>query len=374
MKLCVIIPCYNHVTTVAAAVHGARMHCPVIVIDDGSTVPLPELPGCTLHRLDRNLGKGAALRAGLQLASELGYTHAITMDADGQHFPEDLPRFLEAASAHPAALLVGVRDFIAAGCPTHRRRSNAVSTFWFWTETGVRLPDTQCGFRCYPLPLASQVKARSGRYAFELEFMVRASWMGTPLIPVPVKCTYAPDQIRQSHFRPVRDLAHITFMNIGLVAQSWTVPRSLRMAWSRGETIPFRRALSEFFGENAHEPWRLSLAVGLGLFLGIAPLWGFQTVATAVAAHWLRLNKATAVLASNISIPPVLPLILYAALALGHWMFTGQALDFAAREMTKARALDYVWHWFVGSLVLASVVAAIGIGTTYALLRLNHKR
>lgn len=373
MKPCVVIPCYNHVATVEAVVRGAQSHCPVIVVDDGSTVSLPKLPDCTVHRLERNSGKGAALWAGFQLASELGYTHVITMDADGQHFPEDLPKFLEAARANPEAMLVGVRDFIAAGCPTHRRRSNAVSTFWFWTETGVRLGDTQCGFRCYPLALTRQLKARSGRYAFELEFMVRASWMGAPLVPVSVKCTYAPDQIRHSHFRPVRDLAHITFMNIGLVAQSWTVPRALRVAWSRGEKTSFRRALAEFFGENAHEPWRMSLAVGLGLFLGIAPLWGFQTLATAVAAHWLRLNKAIAVLASNISIPPVLPFILYAALALGHWMFTGKLVDFTAKEMTKAMVLDYLWHWFVGSLVLASLVAAVGIGTTYTLARMTRK-
>ncbi len=374
MKLCVIIPCYNHVATVAEVARGAQAHCPVIVIDDGSTVPLPELPGCTLHRLARNSGKGAALRAGFQLASDLGYTHAITMDSDGQHFPQDLPKFLQAARAHPEAMLIGVRDFIAAGCPTHRRRSNAVSTFWFWTETGVRLGDTQCGFRCYPLALTRQLRARSGRYAFELEFMVRASWMGTPLIPVSVKCTYAPDQIRQSHFRPVRDLAHITFMNIGLVAQSWTVPKSLRAAWSRGEKTSFRRAMSEFFSEHAHEPWRMSLAVGLGLFLGIAPMWGVQTIATAVAAHWLRLNKAIAVLASNISIPPVLPFILYAALALGHWLFTGQMIDFKAREMTKAVVLDYLSYWFVGSLLLATIVGALGVAATYTLARMTRKK
>lgn len=373
MKPCVIIPCYNHAATVAQVVRGAQAHCPVIVVDDGSTVPLPALAGCQIHRLERNSGKGAALRAGFQLASELGYTHVITMDADGQHFPEDLPKFLEAARTNPDAMLVGVRDFIAAGCPTHRRRSNAVSTFWFWTETGVRLGDTQCGFRCYPLALTRQLKARSGRYAFELEFMVRASWMSTPLVAVPVKCTYAPDQIRQSHFRPVRDLAHITLMNIGLVAQSWTVPRPLRVAWSRGERTSFRRAIAEFFGENAHEPWRLAFAVGLGLFLGIAPMWGFQTLATAVAAHWLRLNKAIAVLASNISIPPVLPFILYAALALGHWMFTGQMVDFTAKEMTKSVVLDYLWHWFVGSLVLATMVASVGICTTYTLARMTRK-
>ena len=143
----------------------ARAHCPVLVVDDGSTAPLPELPGCTVIRRERNSGKAAALRAGFQRATELGFTHAITMDADGQHFAEDLPQFLAVAQTQPDALAVGVRDFYAAGCPTHRRRSNAVSTFWFRAETGVRLGDTQCGFRGYPLALTQRLQTRAGRYA-----------------------------------------------------------------------------------------------------------------------------------------------------------------------------------------------------------------
>ena len=91
--------------------------------------------------------------------------------------------------------------------------------------------------------------ARSSRYAFELEFLVRAAWVGTPIVAVPVKCTYAPDQIRLSHFRPVKDLAHITFMNIGLVAQSWFVPRTLRKAWSLGKKISPTKTHHEFLSE-----------------------------------------------------------------------------------------------------------------------------
>ena len=142
MKFCIVIPCYDHPTTVAAVALAAQKFCPVLVVDDGSTQPLPELPGCTIIRLEKNSGKGAALQAGFQRATQLDFTHAITMDADGQHFAEDLPNFLAVAQAQPGALAVGVRDFFAAGCPTHRRRSNAVSTFWFRVETGVRLRDT----------------------------------------------------------------------------------------------------------------------------------------------------------------------------------------------------------------------------------------
>ena len=216
---------------------AARSHCPVVFVDDGSTGPLADLPDCAVVRLERNRGKGAALRAGFQRAAELGFSHAITMDADGQHFASDLPKFLAAAKAQPGALIVGVRDFYAAGCPVHRRRSNALSTFSFHIGTGVRLGDSQCGFRCYPLDLAQRLKTRSGRFAFELEFMVRASWVGAVIVAVPIKCSYEPDHMRQSHFRPVRDLAHIAIMNIGLLVQSWVVPRYLRVAWSYGERI-----------------------------------------------------------------------------------------------------------------------------------------
>jgi uncharacterized protein (DUF2062 family) len=373
MKFCVIIPCFNHAATVATVAQSAQIFCPVIIVDDGSTQPLPALPGCDLIRLGKNSGKGAALRAGLQHAAGLGFTHATTMDADGQHYAEDLPKFFAAAIAQPEALVVGVRDFFAAGCPTHRRRSNAVSTFWFRAETGVRLGDTQCGFRCYPLALVKNLKVKSGRYAFELEFMVRAAWVGTPVVAVPVKCTYA-DSIRNSHFRPVRDLAHITIMNIGLVLQSWFVPQELRASWSHGEKKGFWRSAREMFTDQAHEPGKLALAVGLGLFCGLAPVWGFQAILAMVIAHRLQLNKLVTLLASNISIPPAIPFILYGELALGHWLFTGASLHFSAHEVTRAVVMDYFWQWFTGSFVVAVAVAVPGTLATYGIARLVHKK
>lgn len=374
MKPCVIIPCFNHVATVAAVAQGARAHCPVIVVDDGSTVPLPKMPDCKIVRLEKNCGKGAALRAGFQCAAAEGFTHAITLDADGQHRVEDLPKFLEAAESQPTALVLGVRDFYASGAPAGRRRSNAVSTFWFHVETGVRLGDTQCGFRCYPIELTRRLKTKSERYAFELEFMVRASWVGTPIVPVPLICGYQPEQLRQSHFRPVVDLTRITVMNIGLVLQSWIVPQTLRTAWSFGNRKTLRQTVPEFFAEHAHEPARVALAVGLGLFCGIAPIWGYQMLAAATLAHLLRLNKAITLLASNISIPPIMPFILYGGLALGHWLLTGQRLSFSGQQMTRALALQYLGQWCVGSVALGAVVGTMGTVTTYSVARLFRQR
>ncbi|MGC3958806.1 MAG: DUF2062 domain-containing protein [Verrucomicrobiota bacterium] len=374
MKPCVLIPCYNHSATVGAVAQAALLHGPVIVVDDGSTEPLPELKGCDVVRLARNGGKAGALRAGFQRAVELGFTHAITMDADGQHFAEDLPKFLVAAQQQPEAYLVGVRNFREAGCPTHRRRSNAISTFWYRVETGVRLRDTQCGFRCYPLPLVQQLKIRSDRYAYELEFMVRAAWVGAAIIAVPVKCTYEPGKTGTSHFRTVRDFVHITNRNIILVLQSWLVPLSLRVDWSRGRKDKFAHILHEFFTEHAHEPGRLAGAVGLGLFFGILPIWGFQMVAAAAVAHRLRINKAITLLASNISIPPVAPFIFCAALVLGHWLLTGEVLALSPRLITKETLWEYLGQWLLGSVALALSVSVVGTILTYGIARLVRRK
>lgn len=373
MKSCVLIPCYNHPGTVAAVAAAACEFGDVILVDDGSVPPVPALPGCEMVRLPANAGKGAALRAGFRRATELGYTHAITMDADAQHFAEDLPKFLAAAKEQPDALIVGVRDLVAAGCPGHRQRSNGVSAFWFRIETGVHLRDTQCGFRCYPLAVVNSIAVKSGRYAFELEFMVRASWLGTVIVPVPVKCVYI-DGIRNSHFRPVVDLWRITSMNILLVLQSWFVPLSLRTAWSRGKRFSWRHNVHEFFSENAHEPVRVAGAVGLGLFLGIAPIWGFQIITGVALAHWLRLNKAITVSSSHISLPPLVPFILSAGLQIGHRILAGAWLPFSMHDMTWARAMEYFYETVIGSALLAVAVGLTGFLATWLVASLLRKQ
>lgn len=132
--------------------------------------------------------------------------------------------------------------------------------------------------------------------------------------------------------------------------------------------------LKKLFSEHAQDPLRLSLAVGIGLFFGIVPIWGCQMIAAGAVAHFFRLNKATALLTSNISIPPMMPIILYGGLSLGHWMFTGQRLDFALDQMTKAKAFEYLWHWSVGSVTLGAITAVLGTGLTYVAATLAWKK
>jgi uncharacterized protein (DUF2062 family) len=134
------------------------------------------------------------------------------------------------------------------------------------------------------------------------------------------------------------------------------------------------KTLREFFSEHAHNPRQMSLAVGLGLFFGIVPIWGVQMLVAATVAHWLRLNKVITLLASNISIPPFAPFIIGGAFILGHWMFTGEVLKLAPPSMTGPKTFEYIREWLVGSVALAVIVAVIGTILTYVCARLVKRK
>lgn len=238
-RLCVVIPVYNHGQTVARIARESRRAFPVIVVDDGSTDEGPAMlareSGIELVTLASNRGKAAALKAGFARAGDAGFTHAITIDADGQHSTESLAGFAAACRLHPEAFVIGVRNLKAAGAPLARRISNALSTFWFRFETGIRLSDTQCGYRAYPLAAVRTLLAASDRYAFELEIMVKAAWAGIALRPQPVRADYAAPTSRLSHFDPLRDFLRILRVHARLSAQALCVSASRRALLAKAE-------------------------------------------------------------------------------------------------------------------------------------------
>lgn len=360
MKACVLIPCYNHADTLAHVLAEIGDVLPVLVVDDGSEEPVAAPSARDCVRLPKNRGKAAALRAGFERARELGFTHAVTMDADTQHRAADLPAILEAAESHPEAIIVGVRDFRALNAPRARIWTNEFSNFWFRVETGVRLGDTQCGFRCYPLGLMDKLRVHTGRYAYELETLVRAAWAGTELVPVPIGVRYTAETTRRSHFRPFRDMAHISWLNTRLVWQAWTLPLPLRRAYALGEDLRPRTVLAHLLAEHTGSDTRFAAAVGLGLCCGILPVWGYQMALCAVLAHRWRLNKVIALAASNISIPPIAPLLIYASLGLGHWLLNGQWIDLDFADFDWRDSARLAGEYVLGAVVFALLAGAAG--------------
>ena len=248
--VCVVIPTYNNGGTIADVVDRTLAECgDVIVVDDGSTDDTPRLLGdrtdITLLRLEYNRGKGIALREGFRRALAMGFTYAITLDGDGQHYPEDIPLLTEASVTHPGALIVGSRQLEGVERSKGSDFANRFSNFWFWLQTGCRLPDTQTGFRLYPLKRLRGLSLLTARYEAELTVMVLASWHGVPLVPTHVRVYYPPKEERVSHFRPGPDFARISVLNTVLCLLAVVYGLPLRL-W-RWATAALRTAYTMLF-------------------------------------------------------------------------------------------------------------------------------
>jgi glycosyltransferase involved in cell wall biosynthesis len=221
-KICVLIPTYNNEQTLENVLRDVLSFTDqVIVVNDGSTDSTPDIlrkfATVELVSYEENKGKGYALRQGFRRAVEKGYDYAITIDSDGQHFAEDLPKFLQALDEHPSAIIIGARNMGQSSVPGKSSFGNKFSNFWFWVETGLTMQDTQSGFRLYPVKQLSTIKFITRKFEFEIEVLVRAAWSGFEIVHVPVRVFYAEKGKRVSHFRPFKDFSRISVLNTVLV-------------------------------------------------------------------------------------------------------------------------------------------------------------
>lgn len=221
-RICVVVPTYNNAGTLADVLNGILRHVgDVIVVNDGSTDGTAALLARMGNRVTvigygRNRGKGYALKVGLKKAKESGFRYAVTIDSDGQHYPEDLIKFAEASQVHPHALIVGSRGLDHKNMPGKNKFANNFSNFWFRLQTGCRLSDTQTGYRLYPLDRLYGLGLLTSRYEAELELLVYAAWHGVEPAEIPVRVYYPPQEERVSHFRPFADFARISLLNTAL--------------------------------------------------------------------------------------------------------------------------------------------------------------
>lgn len=217
MTTAALVPAYNAAASIADVVQGTgAVLTPVVVVDDGSsddTAARAEAAGAVVVRQPVNRGKGAALVTGLRHLAEQGITHALTLDADGQHLPSQLPVLLAASAAAPEAIVVGVRKKEGHTIRGINRFGNWVADRLMKAIAGQPLPDTQSGFRVYPVAHTLALGTEGTRYEFETEVLLRAARAGMPLVGVPVEVFYPPVDERVSHYRPWRDTLRI----IGIV-------------------------------------------------------------------------------------------------------------------------------------------------------------
>jgi glycosyltransferase involved in cell wall biosynthesis len=233
-RVAVLIPALNEELRIREVVEGALRHAgTVILVDDGSTdatlAQVADLPIQVIRHTQR-MGKGEGLRSGFRAALALGVDGVLTMDGDGQHLAEDIPRLLAAAGAYPQHVVVGARLRKRAQQPIHRRLANEFGDWGIAWATGYRIADTQSGQRYYPRAVCELADIASQGFVFEADILIQAARrLGTRCVGVPIESRYAGDgmagQFRRSHFRPLTDLYRITSHVVGRV-------------WSYGRVIP----------------------------------------------------------------------------------------------------------------------------------------
>jgi len=211
MNAAVIIPVYNHQQQVGTVIGAAqKLNLPVFVVNDGSTDSTPELikqiSNISLLHHSLNRGKGAAILTGFAAAAEQGFSWAITIDADGQHDPNDARNLLAAVHDGRRTIVVGKRQGMAGeNVPWTSRFGRWFSNFWVWVSGGPFITDSQSGFRLYPLPESLRLNVKAARYQFEVEILVKAKQAGIEILETPVSVIYQPKGMRVSHFRPWLD-------------------------------------------------------------------------------------------------------------------------------------------------------------------------
>ena len=377
-RVLVVVPVYNHGQTLASVVQRTlAVHPHVLVMDDGSTdLPSPPSKGGEILRFTpenghplfglpvaclrhpHNMGKGAAILSAAEEARRLGMTHIITIDADGQHDPADLPPFLEAAGREPETFFVGQRDFNTANVPRSSRVGRAVSNFWFRVHTGEKNGDVQSGFRLYPLMALGALRCSETRYSFEVEVLVRASWAGFAVKNIPISVLYPPKEERISHFKSFEDNWRISLLNTRLTMRAMMpLPQTSYARDSQGRITALRPLRSlRLLLENNATPKNLALSAALGMAIGTIPLIGLQVILLLLLAGIWRLSKITGIAANQLCMPPFVPALCIEA---GHYMRHGRFLTEISLQTLGYEALDRIWEWLLGSLVLAPIFALV---------------
>ncbi|UXP30775.1 DUF2062 domain-containing protein [Reichenbachiella agarivorans] len=371
INYCVLIPTYNNASKIRPVLEKVGLYASnVIVINDGATDSTAEIladfPQYDVIIHEVNQGKGVALRHGFERAITLGYDYAITIDSDGQHDAADIPKIIAAIEQNPGAVVMGSRNMEQAGVPGKSSFGNKFSNFWFWAETGISLPDTQTGFRAYPLHPISKKKWITSKFEFEIEVIVRLAWSNIPFVSVPIHVTYEEDRI--THFRMFRDFARISVLNTFLVtlALLFFLPRLLIMRFSFQKSW---EKLKVEFGKNKDNPGKMAFSVGLGLFFGIFPVWGFQMLIAFGVASVFKLNRLVVLFFSNISIPPFLPILIFVSFLCGA-PFVADPVQFSDfTHLTLDSVYDQVVQYAIGSVLFSVAAGLIGTLVAYILLK-----
>jgi glycosyltransferase involved in cell wall biosynthesis len=375
-RWCVIIPTFNNDTTLEKVLKEVLSICKnIIVVNDGSDDNTSQILQNFSDKIDiithkENQGKGKSLRDAFEYAIKKKFEYGITIDSDGQHYPGDINLFVELISKHPDSIIVGARDMMQDGIPKKSSFGNKFSNFWFWAETGISLSDTQTGFRLYPLNKMNGMRFLTMKFEFEIEVMVRMAWKDVLIKEVPIRVKYD-DKERVSHFRPFKDFTRISILNTVLftIALLYYIPlRGLYFLFGKEK---IKKTSKEFFSQKG-SLFQKSTSIGFGVFMGVVPIWGFQMLVATLLSYIFRLNKIIVLIFSNISIPPLIPFILFGSYYAGHLIIGGEKLIFSS-EIDLENVQSVLKQYLIGSVIFALLLGFIFFIFSYFFMSLSYK-
>lgn len=358
----IVVPLYNHAASAGRVVREIlRFFSDVLVVDDGSTdsglASIDNLPLHTMH-FKKNKGKGAAIKAAAVWAGENGFTHLVTIDADGQHYPHDIERLLCAARKYPNRIIIGARDFARPGIPKASKFGRDFAGFWAKVQTGKKIKDMQSGFRVYPARLFPKLRVYSKRFAFETEIAVKALWAGFGIEEVDVDVYYPDKKNRVSHFKFFADNLRLGVLNTYLTVRAMIpVPHRKYIENKDGRIVslnPFKVLAGQM--KSRENPFHLAVSAAWGSFWGAIALPGIRSMILLVGVGWFNLNRAAAFSADKLAMPPFIPFVCIEA---GYFIRHGKFLTEASWQVIGREFLQRVWEWVLGSLLVAPVFALL---------------
>jgi len=365
------VPVFNNRETVRHVVAACRDILPhVVVVDDGSTdADLVELLSgldVVVLQHEKNLGKGQAILTASHYIEAQGGEFMITIDADGQHLPQDIHKFLPLLGEDIPGIIIGCRDFDTDNVPSSSRFGRSFANFWLLVETGKLVGDCQSGFRAYPVRYLNQLVFKGSRYDFEAEVLAKASWAGLALTTVDIDVIYPKPEERISSFKPVLDNLRLTRIHTMLVGRRLLPIGHKKLVENRNKLdVSLLRhpgkVLRMLLKESA-TPEGLALSAAVGMFIAVLPILFMHSVVIFYFSMRFNLNKIVTLNVQHLAVPPFIPAL---CIEVGYYLRHGRWLTDLSFATVFQQFSSRFFEWFLGSLIIAPLAALLSGAVMY---------
>ena len=361
-KPLVAVPLYNHSKTLPTVIDDVKKYfVDILVVDDGSTDNSKEVlaalnVNCITH--EKNQGKGQAILTAAKYAKENGFTHLLTIDADNQHYAEDLFKLSEIAEQNDKSIVIGYRNFNTENVPGSSKFGREFSGFWARVQTGKKVGDIQSGLRVYPLIIFDYLKFHDKRYSFEVEVIIKSIWAGFDVKEADVKVKYHKGRERVSHFKKFQDNLRLSILNTKLTVRAMIpYPHKKYIVNKDNQVVslnPFKVVKAEL--KKNKSPYNLAVSTVWAVFWGSIALPGMRTMILLFGMGYFNLNRAICLSLDKLAMPPFIPAI---AIEVGFFIRHGKWLTEFNLTTLGYQAPQRIWEWILGSLVVAPVFAVL---------------